>query len=209
MIEELYIFQPPATLTLLRSIFIYLFICVRIIDDPLTLGILYEGFNYKTNKQTKRSFFIILILSDYILLQWLCFFIFLAVILPNKTLCKPFELEAPREDFADDKLEPNVAYQNNTTDVRSKREVKTLRDICNAGHYRISSNGCVKRWLICYDYQEAECDTFSFKCLSSIPRCGSPKCRPIYDFVEVSLSGTVQKFRRTKNCVCAWRLQEN
>ena len=158
----------------------------------------------KTNKQTNKTVvFIILILSDYILLQWLCFFIFLAVILPNKTICKPFELEAPREDFANDKLEPNVAYQNNITDVRSKREVKTLRDICNAGDYGISSNGCVKRWLICYDYQEAECNAVSFKCLSSIPRCGSPKCRPIYDFVEVSLSGTVQKFRRTKNCVCA------
>ena len=142
-------------------------------------------------------------------MQWLCFFFFLAVILPNKTLSKPFELEASREDFADDKLEPNVAYQNNTADVRSKREVKTLRDICNAGHYRISSNGCVKRWLVCYDYQEAECEAVSFKCLSSIPRYGSPKCKPIYDFVKVNLNGATQKFRRTKGCICAWRLQEN
>ncbi|CAH3138399.1 unnamed protein product [Pocillopora meandrina] len=142
-----------------------------------------------------------------VLSEWLCFFIFLTVLLPNKTLCKPFELEAPREDFAHYKLEPNVAYQNNITDVRSKREVKTLRDICNAGDYGISSNGCVKRWLICYDYQEAECNAVSFKCLSSIPRCGSPKCRPIYDFVEVSLSGAVQKFRRTKNSFCDRNIQ--
>ena len=142
-----------------------------------------------------------------ILLQWMCVFFALAMVHLNKTLSKPFELELPREGFADDKPKPFMALPNNTTNVRSKRNVIKLRDLCSRSGYWLSSpassNSCVKGWFFCHDYQEAVCNLVSFRCLSNVREYGYPKCKPIYDFVQVKLKGKTQKVRRTKNCHCA------
>ena len=137
----------------------------------------------------------------------MCVFFVLSMLLLNEALTDPFEPETTEEGFAEEKLEPNRAIQNDTTVVRSKRGVRKLGDICgSAGHYLSSPSGsCVKGWFYCYGFEEAACNALSWQCLSSIRYgYGYPKCTAVYDFVTIThLNGKTEKVKRTKTCRCA------
>ena len=137
----------------------------------------------------------------------MCVFFVLSMLLLNEALSKPFEPQTTEEGFAEEKLEPNRAIQNDTTVVRSKRGVRTLGDICGtSGHLSSSASSisCVKGWFSCHGYQEAVCSDYSWKCLGSVSRHPYPKCTPVYGFVNVTdLTGKREEVRITKACLCA------
>ncbi|KAJ7370884.1 hypothetical protein OS493_028954 [Desmophyllum pertusum] len=127
------------------------------------------------------------------------FVLFACMFLLKQTLGKPYEFQ--EQDEAEQSF-PKELNQTTQNGVRGKREVTyNMTDICQVPHHLLSrlTSVCVNGWYYCNGFKEAVCNPVSFRCLSSIPIYGRPKCTPDYEWVIID----GREVRRTKTCHCA------
>ena len=103
-------------------------------------------------------------------------------------------------------LEPSQ-LPNGTFNIRRKRLSEKL---CSGGYYSPqlrdgTNHPCVKGWYYCpqYGIREAQCEEISFKCLSSIPKAGRPKCQEQFGNKLTKMSsGQIIYIKYVKDCEC-------
>ena len=147
-----------------------------------------------------------------VLLQLSSVFV-IGMFLVNSVFAKPLYLEDLGDKLGT--LERNFRLQhlslNETSQSRGKRHVvEGIPNLC-PGTYEVSAkpaSGCVKNWLYCridnINLTEPQCDSQSFVCLPSITRFGFPKCKPAYQWMQITLRNAQKKLLKlTSNCTCA------
>ena len=133
--------------------------------------------------------------------------------LVNNVFAKPLYLEDLNEKLG--LLERNVRLQhlsvNETSQSRGKRHVvEVIPNPCSRT-YEVSAkpaSGCVQTW---FNYRiddinliVPQCACQSLGCLPSITRFGFPKCKPVYQWKEITLrNGEKKMLKLTTKCTCA------
>ena len=152
--------------------------------------------------------------NTYFISLQLLFLFVSGMFLVNNVLAKPLYLE--NLDGTLGHFERGDELQdlpvNETSQSREKRDaVEGLRQLC-PGKHPVSSkpaSGCVKAWLYCninhMNLTEPQCASQSLRCLPNIARFGFPKCKPVYKWVQITLSNGQRKtLKLNTRCVCAW-----
>ena len=151
----------------------------------------------------------------FVLLQLL--FVFVSgTFLVNNVLAKPLYLE--NLDGTLRHFERGAELQhlpvNETSQSRGKRDVNVIYgipDLCpgtGSSELLKPRSGCVRKWLYCeynhYNFTEPQCYNQSLGCLPSVARFGFPKCKPVYEWKQITLlNGQQKRLKLNTNCACA------
>ena len=137
------------------------------------------------------------------------------MLLASEAYGKPYKAEELFDDKDKSSTEANrelspLADINETSVFRGKRDASSadeyLKTYCPHKRPRSSLSGhpCEAGSFVCHNYVEIVCNSFSFACLSSIPKVGTAKCVPEYKWVTIDLGSLGKRqVRRTHNCTCA------
>ena len=137
----------------------------------------------------------------------LLFVLFACMCLQTQVQSKLYKAE--EQSFTEDQHESNQARQNETLDVRGKREVMylNLTTFCKAANYDVfydrstsPSDCCVKEWHYCRGYAEPVCKRLSLGCYGNIAQFGFPKCTAT-GFAFKTIDN--RKVKITTACQCA------
>ena len=149
--------------------------------------------------------------NTYFVLLQLLFLFVSSMFLVNNVLAKPLYLE--NLDGTLGHFEGGDELQhlpvNETPQSREKREaVEGLRELCPGTHRDSSkpASGCVKTWLHCnkLNLTVAVCATQSLGCLPSVARFGFPKCKPVFEWMQITLpNGQRKVLKLNATCECA------
>ena len=177
----------------------------------------------QNHDQSRSTLFVssAVLYNTYLVLLQLLFVFVSGTFLVNNVLAKPLYVEnldgtLGHFERAAELQHPSV---NETSQSRGKRDVNVLnglQDLCPGKESKVSpkpGSGCVRKWLYChYNHNnliEPQCDSLSLRCLPSVARFGFPKCKPVYNWTQITLTdGQTKRLKLNSSCVCAWWLRK-